>query len=78
MSARKPTARRGEIPYEVSHPVGQNRFARGPEPADAFDPFERDPFRTLHSVVNGIVGDLRAKDRRPSDVVTPLRPAPRK
>jgi hypothetical protein len=76
MRARKPTARDYDISYGVGQPVGRNQFARGAEPPDAFDPFERDSFKTLHNVVNGIVGDLRTKDHRPRGVVTPLRPAP--
>jgi hypothetical protein len=76
MRARKPTATGYENPYGVGQPVGRNQFARTPEPPDAFDPFERDSFKTLHNVVKGIVGDLRTKDHRPRGVVTPLRPTP--
>lgn len=74
MRATKPTNRGCESPTGASgHRVGRQHFARSAQTQDAFDPFERDSFKPLQELVDGIVAGLRPSDGRPSDIATRLR-----
>jgi hypothetical protein len=74
MRATKSTNRDCAISIGASgQRVRRQHFARGAQTQDAFDLFERDSFKPLQELVDGVVAGLRPSDRRPSDIATPLR-----